>query len=138
MHELIRHAVEIVIDLDVIIDVHATRLPFRQLVPRARQRLQRWAIDLLEEHAPAHPQGLHWTVVDGVEPRPNRRIEVRQREEGDRVSRRKLDKEINVARRPEIVSQRRAEDRESHDPVAAAQVRQLLPRDSNMDAARHS
>ena len=37
--QLIRHAVEVVVDLDVVIDVHATRLPGRQLVARARQRL---------------------------------------------------------------------------------------------------
>src|SRR6266851_6168648 len=41
VHELIRHAVEIVVNLDVIIDVDATRLPFRQLVARLRQREER-------------------------------------------------------------------------------------------------
>jgi hypothetical protein len=45
--QLIRHAVEVVIHLDVIIDVHSAWLPGRQLVPRARQRLQRGPIDLL-------------------------------------------------------------------------------------------
>ena len=51
--ELIRHAVEVVIDLDVIIDVDAAGFPLRQLVARARQRAERGSIDLLEQHAPA-------------------------------------------------------------------------------------
>ena len=35
VRERIRHAVEVVIDVDVIIDVHAAGFPLRQLVPRA-------------------------------------------------------------------------------------------------------
>ena len=40
VHELIRGAVDLVIHLHVIIDVHATRLPFRQLVACLRNGLR--------------------------------------------------------------------------------------------------
>jgi hypothetical protein len=40
VHELIRGAVDLVIHLRVIIDVHATRLPFRQLVACLRDGLR--------------------------------------------------------------------------------------------------
>ena len=45
VHELIRHAVEVVVDLDVVVDVDATRLPFGELVARARQRQERGPIE---------------------------------------------------------------------------------------------
>ena len=80
--QLIRHAVEVVVDLDVVIDVHATRLPGRQLVPRARQRLQRGPIDLLEERAPTDPEALHRPQVDRVDLGADRGIEVGEGEEG--------------------------------------------------------
>ena len=67
VHELVRHAVEVVVDLDVVVDVDATRLPLRQLVALAGKRPERRAIELLEERAPAHADRLHRPVVDGVE-----------------------------------------------------------------------
>ena len=82
MHELIRHAVEVVVDLDVIVDVDATRLPFRQLVARARQRPERGPIELLEERAPADAGDLHRAVVDGVDALANGGVQIGEREEG--------------------------------------------------------
>ena len=38
MDQLIRHAIEVVGDLDVVIDIDATALPFRQFVARDRQQ----------------------------------------------------------------------------------------------------
>ncbi len=82
VHELIRHAVEVVVDLDVIVDVDATRLPLRQLVARARQGLERRPIELLEERAPADAGDLHRAVVDGVDPLANGGVQIGEREEG--------------------------------------------------------
>ena len=80
--QLIRHAVEVVIDLDVIVDIHSAGLPGRQLVPGARQRPQRGPIDLLEERAPTDPEALHRPRVDRVDARGDRGIEIGEREEG--------------------------------------------------------
>ncbi len=82
VHELIRHAVPVVRDVDVIVDVDATRLPCRQLVPMGRQRAKRWPIELLEERPPTDAHDLHRLGVDRVEARANRDIQVREREEG--------------------------------------------------------
>ena len=81
VHELIRHAVEVVVHLDVIIDVDATRLPFGQLVARARQGLERGPIELLEERAPADAGDLHRTLVDGVDALANGGVQIGEREE---------------------------------------------------------
>ena len=82
VHELIRHAVEVVIDLDVVIDVDATRLPFRQLVARARQRRERGPIELLEERPPTDAGDLHRAIVDGVDPLANGGVQIGEREKG--------------------------------------------------------
>ena len=44
--ELVRHAVQVTIDLDVIVDIDPNGFPLRELIAFRRQRLQRWAIDL--------------------------------------------------------------------------------------------
>ena len=80
--ELIRHAVEVVIDLHVVIDVHAARLPGRQLVACARERPEGGPIDLLEEGAPTDPETLHRPRVDRVDARVDGGIEVGEGEEG--------------------------------------------------------
>ena len=76
VHELIRHAVEIVVNLDVIIDVDATRLPFRQLVARLRQREERRPIELLKERTSADTGDLHRAFVDGVDPLANGGVQI--------------------------------------------------------------
>src|ERR1700760_2612151 len=44
--ELIRHAVQVAIDLDVIVDIDPNSFPLCELIAFRRQRLQRRAIDL--------------------------------------------------------------------------------------------
>jgi hypothetical protein len=67
VHELIRHAIEVVVDLDVIVDVGPTVFPFRQLVSGHRQGLQRRLIQLGEERTAADPQACHRAVIDRLD-----------------------------------------------------------------------
>ena len=81
VHELIRDAVEVVVDLDVIVDVGPAAFPFRQLVPRHRQGLQCRPIQLGEERAAADAQARHRPVVDRVHTGVNGRVQRVEREE---------------------------------------------------------
>jgi len=80
--QLIGHAVEVVSNLDVIVDVDATAFPFRELVAGRRQRLECGPVDLVEECPPTHADAWHRPLVDRVDPLANGRIEIREREEG--------------------------------------------------------
>jgi len=51
--QLVRHAVEVVLDLDVVVDVDAAQLPPRQDVSSGRRGPQRRAVELLVEDAAA-------------------------------------------------------------------------------------
>jgi hypothetical protein len=82
VHERIRHAVEVVIHLHVIIDIHATRLPGRQLVARTRQGLERGSIDLFEERPSANAGPSHRAIVDGVDAVTDGGVEIGEREKG--------------------------------------------------------
>ncbi|MCR4340524.1 MAG: hypothetical protein NUW01_11655, partial [Gemmatimonadaceae bacterium] len=62
-------------------DIHATRFPGRQLVPRGRQRPQPRPIELLEERAAAHAHALHRPGIDGLEARADCGVQVPEREE---------------------------------------------------------
>ena len=88
VHKLIGHAVEIVGDLNVIIDVDATWLPLRQLVPRRGQRLEGGPIKVLEERPSTHADRLHGPEVDRVDPLANGGIESGKGEEGPVAQRR--------------------------------------------------
>ena len=61
--QLERHAVDVALDVDVVVDVDAAPLPVRQDVTRGRQGPQRRAIDLLVQGAAADAQLLHGPVV---------------------------------------------------------------------------
>ncbi len=63
-------------------DVDATRLPFRQLVARVRQGLERGPIDVFEERPPAHAGLFHRAIIDGVDPVADGRVQIGQREKG--------------------------------------------------------
>ena len=80
--QLIRHAVEVVIDLDVIVDVHAAGLPVASSYRVRGSGRNADLIDLLEEGAPADAKALHRPRVDCVDSRVDGRVEVRQGEEG--------------------------------------------------------
>ena len=49
VHQRVRHAVEVPLHFDVIVDVDARRLPLTELVACGRQRLQRRLVELREQ-----------------------------------------------------------------------------------------
>ena len=65
--QLVRDAVEVVLDLDVVVDVNAAPLPLREDVARGGQGSQRRAVELLVQRAAADAQLLHRPVVQLVE-----------------------------------------------------------------------
>ena len=80
--QLERHAVDVALDVDVVVDVDAAPLPVRQDVTRGRQGPQRRAIDLLVQGAAADAQLLHGPVVELVEQDADRRVQRAELEEG--------------------------------------------------------
>ena len=65
--QLERHAIDVALDIDVVVDVDAAPLPVRQDVTRGRQGSERRAVDLLVQGAAADAQLLHGPVVELVE-----------------------------------------------------------------------
>ncbi len=63
-HELVRHAVAVAVDLDMVVDVHASLCPLGKLVGGCRKRLKGGLIDALEELAPTLSDFLHGTAVE--------------------------------------------------------------------------
>ena len=80
--QLVRHAVDVVLDRHVIVDVDAASLPLREDVTRGRQGPQRLAVELLVEDAAADAQLLHRLVVELVEQDADRGVERTELEEG--------------------------------------------------------
>ena len=80
--QLVRHAVDVVLDRHVIVDVDAASLPLREDVTRGRQGPQRLAVELLVEDAAADAQLLHRPVVELVEQDADRGVERTELEEG--------------------------------------------------------
>src|SRR6267378_3206590 len=79
--QLVRHAVVMLGELDVVIEVDATALPLGVLVGKGWQRHERRLVQRFEERTPAHAPTAHRAVVDLVEQGPDRRVEFGQREE---------------------------------------------------------
>ena len=79
--QLVRHAVVMLGDLDVIVEADAAALPLGVFVGCGWQGSQGRPVELFEKRAPAGTPAAHWPVVQIVEQRSDRRIEFGQREE---------------------------------------------------------
>ena len=82
VEQRIRDAVVVVVNFHVIIHMDPAVLPLRQLETFARQRLERWAADVLEELAAAHAHFFHHPVIDHPELFPDGGIKFSEAEEG--------------------------------------------------------
>jgi hypothetical protein len=69
------------LDFDVVIEADPALLPFRIEVGLDRQRLEGWALDLIEQRAPAGPQVPCHAVVELRDQFPDGGVELGQREE---------------------------------------------------------
>jgi len=79
--QLVRHAVEVLGDLDMVIEVDPAALPLGVFVGFGRQGLQRRPVELVIQRPPAGSPAAHRPVVEIIEQRADRRIKVGQREE---------------------------------------------------------
>ena len=79
--QLVRHAVVVLGDLDMVVEVDPAALPLGVFVGFGRQRLQRRPVELLEERPPAGAPAAHRPVVEIVEQGADRGVEIGQREE---------------------------------------------------------
>ena len=81
VHQLIRHAVQMPVDLHMVIDVDLGLAPRRGLVGLARQRQQRGPVQLLEEFPAGTRQLLERLPVDFLQELPDSRVQFAQAEE---------------------------------------------------------
>src|SRR6516165_2545280 len=81
MHEIVRDAVVMLGDLDVIIEVDPAALPFGILVRLIRQGGQRRTIELLEQFAATSSPAAHRSIVQLDKKRVDRLVEGGEREE---------------------------------------------------------
>ena len=80
--QLVGHAVEVAVDLDVVVDVDAADLPAREDVGRGRRGPQGGAVELLVEGAAADAKLLQRPVVERVEEDADRPVQGAELEEG--------------------------------------------------------
>src|SRR5437588_823168 len=64
VHELVGDAVVVVLDEDVVVDVHAGVAPLGEFVPARRKRAQQRPIELLEQHAARDAELAHRARVE--------------------------------------------------------------------------
>src|SRR5712671_2623886 len=76
-----RHRVVVLLDLDVIIEAGLALLPFGVDVRLCWERLQGRSVCRVEQSAPARAQMPRHSVVECYEALPDRRVQLRQREE---------------------------------------------------------
>src|SRR5262245_39010457 len=76
--QFVRHGVIVVVELDVIIDVHARRFPGGELVARSWQRLQRSTFEFLEEVVTGDGLATKPSGVDQPELLSNGRVQLGQ------------------------------------------------------------
>lgn len=79
--ELVGHAVVVVLDRDVVVDIDAARLPLSHLVALGRQRLQGRSVKPFVELTAARAQMLHRPPVELDELLADRLIELSETEE---------------------------------------------------------
>src|SRR5271163_2464579 len=121
-----RHRVVVLLDLDVIIEASLALLPFGVDVRRCWGRLQGRSVCRVEQGASARAQMPRHSVVECYETLPDRRVQLRQREEpavpelGDDPARRDLhgDFDFGLGERHQllIVWERSADGYGSHIP----------------------
>ena len=80
--QLVGHAVEVAVELDVVVDVDAAELPAREDVARGRRGPQGGAVELLVEGAAADAELLQRPVVERVEEDADRPVQGADLEEG--------------------------------------------------------
>ena len=80
--ELVGDGVVVVVDLDVVVDVHGAFLPLGHLVAVRRQGPQGGPVQPLVELPPGGAQVLHRAVVDPLEKLPDRLVHLGEAEEG--------------------------------------------------------
>jgi hypothetical protein len=78
----VRHGIEGLVDLDMIVGMDLRRFPLGIFEGCLRQRLERRPFDLFEQFASAFADMAHWPVVQFLEQFGDRRVEFGQREEG--------------------------------------------------------
>ena len=76
-----RHAVVVLGDLDMVVEVDPAALPLGVFVGFGRQRLQRRLVELVIQRPPARSPAAHRPVVEIIEQGADRRVEIGQREE---------------------------------------------------------
>ena len=81
MDELVRHAVEVTVDLDVVVDADPARFPLGQDVATGRQRPERRPVELVVARPAADAELLQGAVVQVAEPGPDGRIQRGETEE---------------------------------------------------------
>ena len=79
--QAVRNAVVVLGDLDVVVEIDATALPFRVLVGLLRQRHQGLTIELVEELAAAASPASQGAIVEIDQEAPDRLVEGGKREE---------------------------------------------------------
>jgi len=81
VHQRVGHAVVVPFDFDVIVEVHAGRLPFPKLVTGGRQRLQRRPVQLCEQRGAATLPLAEPPLVEPREQLGDRLVHLLQRKE---------------------------------------------------------
>src|SRR5271170_4702967 len=81
----VRNRVEEVMDLDVIIEVDSRAPPFRELPILCRQAVERGALDLLEQFAPAQAEMAHGALVHALHDEFDGLVAFCERKEGLRA-----------------------------------------------------
>jgi hypothetical protein len=76
------HAVKVLVELDVIVDVDARLFPVRELVGLSRQRGQLRFVQALEEFSPRLPQMAHRAAVQFLQQLADGPVQFCQTEEG--------------------------------------------------------
>ena len=84
-NEGVRNRVEEVMDLDVIIEADSRAPPFRELPILCRQAVERGALDLLEQFAPAQAEMAHGALVHALHDEFDGLVAFCEREEGLRA-----------------------------------------------------
>ncbi len=76
-----RHRIEMLVDLDVVVEVHPAALPVGVFVGCRRQGLQRRTVELFEQRAPRGAPAAHRPVVQLIHQFADRPVQLGQREE---------------------------------------------------------
>lgn len=79
--QLIGHAIEAVVELDVIVEVNGGLRPLREIEPLHRQRVQRWPVQLQEQALPCAFALLDGPLIEPVQQLADGAVQFGQREE---------------------------------------------------------